>query len=230
MERLIKQGVSVVFDSYGNHVYYTQIKKFGGTELRVLEENTKTGELSSSHIMSFSGQCNHLKRVKYYDDWVIFIYCREIGKSQLHMVRNLNGVYANSYESVDPNFDRMNVHVLRANTFLISFYDSIRRTLRLRIFSFEKINGFKFLKFKNLKLLNNIMLYEIGHFDNVLFLALMKEGSQDMTFQKLTFFDNSITFGKVINTKQFLGGAGISNWACRPYNDKRLVCSFMFAA
>ena len=66
------------------------------------------------------------------------------------MIRNLDGVYANSYESVDPEFDRMEVNVLKENTFLLSFYNSIKRTLQMRIFQFEKINGFKFLNFKEL--------------------------------------------------------------------------------
>ena len=169
-----------------------------------------------------------MRRVKFYSDWVLFLHCREIGKSQLHMIRNLDGVFANSSESVDPEFDRMEVNVLKENTFLLTFYNSIKRTLKMRIFRFEKINGFKFLNFKDLKEMKNIMLYELGHFDSDLYFAVMKEGSQDMVFHRITFFDNSITIGRGINTRVFLDDTSIDNWACRPYNEDRLVCALIF--
>ena len=76
--------------------------------------------------------------------------------------------------------------------------------------------------------MKNVLLYEIGHFGGGLYLSMMKEGSQDMIFQRISFFDNSVSLGKAINTRAFIDDMSIDNWACRPFNEDRLVCAFIF--
>ena len=44
MEKLVEDGVSVVFDGYENHLYYASLRKNGGTQLSVIEHKP-SGEL-----------------------------------------------------------------------------------------------------------------------------------------------------------------------------------------
>jgi len=140
------------FDAYERRIYFVKPDSLRGTAIGFLEFVDEQDTHPKEHIMmKMPGLCNQIKVVKYYEDFVVFVYCKEIGSSQLNMIRYVEGEYVNSYESVKSNFDIIEVHAIAVNTFVITFYDSLVGELNFRLFAFEKINNFKYLRFKELR-------------------------------------------------------------------------------